>query len=73
MMLAAVETVAKADPIGASGRHESDIAAKTAAGDWVHAGLFRARRVGFRGVRHERYCGFVSEWTKTTDDTDCGE
>src|SRR5213075_709052 len=37
MMLAAVETVAKADPVWSSRRHNSDVAAKTTARESVHA------------------------------------
>ena len=36
MMLAAVETVAKADPVWASRRHNSDVAAQATAGESVH-------------------------------------
>jgi hypothetical protein len=36
MMLAAVETVTKADPIWASRRHNSDVAAQATAGESVH-------------------------------------
>jgi hypothetical protein len=36
-MLAAVETVTKADPVWASRRHNSDVAAKATAGESVHA------------------------------------
>src|SRR5205085_8010156 len=39
MMLAAVETVTKADPVWKSRRHNSDVAAKATAGESVHAGL----------------------------------
>src|SRR3546814_4123943 len=37
MMLAAVETVTKADPVWASRRHKSDVAAQAAAGESLHA------------------------------------
>src|SRR3546814_15927067 len=37
MMLAAVETVTKADPVWASRRPKSDVAAQAAAGDSRHA------------------------------------
>jgi hypothetical protein len=37
MMLAAVETVAKADPVWESRRHNSDVAAKATARESVHA------------------------------------
>src|SRR3954447_2562045 len=37
MMLAAVETVTKADPVWASRRHNSDVAAQATAGEAVHA------------------------------------
>ena len=37
MMLAAVETVTKADPVGEPRRHNSDAAAKATAGESVHA------------------------------------
>src|SRR5437764_1312755 len=37
MMLAAVETVTKADPVGESRRHNSDVAAEATAGESVHA------------------------------------
>src|SRR5213080_2689671 len=37
MMLAAVETVTKADPVGESRRHNSDVAAKATARESVHA------------------------------------
>jgi hypothetical protein len=36
-MLAAVETVTEADPVWASRRHDSDIAAQAAAGEALHA------------------------------------
>ena len=35
MVLAAVETVANADPVGASRRHNSDVAAQATAGEAV--------------------------------------
>jgi hypothetical protein len=37
MMLAAIETVTKADPVWGSRRHNSDIAAQATAGESVHA------------------------------------
>jgi hypothetical protein len=37
MMLAAVETVTKADPVWESRRHNSDVAAQATAGEAVHA------------------------------------
>jgi hypothetical protein len=37
MMLAAIETVAKADPVWQSRRHNSDVAAQATAGESVHA------------------------------------
>jgi hypothetical protein len=37
MMLAAIETVAKADPVRKSRRHKSDIAAQATASESVHA------------------------------------
>src|SRR5882672_12883057 len=37
MLLAAVETVTKADPVWASRRHNSDVAAQATAGESVHA------------------------------------
>jgi hypothetical protein len=37
MMLAAVETVTKADPVWESRRHNSDVAAQATAGESVHA------------------------------------
>src|SRR5205814_2625604 len=37
MMLAAVETVTKADPVWESRRHNSDVATKTTARESVHA------------------------------------
>jgi hypothetical protein len=37
MMLAAVETVTKADPVWESRRHNSDVAAKATARESVHA------------------------------------
>jgi hypothetical protein len=36
-MLAAVETVTKADPVWESRRHNSDVAAQATAGEAVHA------------------------------------
>ena len=42
MMLAAVETVTKADPVWASRRHDSDVAAQATAGDSIHAVLLSA-------------------------------
>jgi hypothetical protein len=36
-MLAAIETVTKADPVWGSRRHNSDIAAQATAGESVHA------------------------------------
>src|SRR3546814_17242833 len=37
MMLAAVETVTKADPVWKSRRHNPDVAAQAAAGESIHA------------------------------------
>lgn len=37
MMLAAVETVTKADPVWGAGRHKADLAAQATAGQSVHA------------------------------------
>ena len=39
MMLAAVETVAKTDPVWVSRRHNSDIAAQATAGESVHTAI----------------------------------
>jgi hypothetical protein len=47
-MFAAIETVTKADTVGLSRRHKSDIAAQTSAGKWLHAGSpmkIRAARI----------------------------
>jgi hypothetical protein len=46
MMLAAVETVTKADPVWASRRHNPDVAAQTTAGESVHAAFPPNQTVG---------------------------
>jgi len=43
MMLAAVETVTKADPVWESGRHNSYVAAKATARESVHAAEYLQR------------------------------
>jgi hypothetical protein len=46
MMLAAVETVTKADPVWESRRYNSDVAAQAAAGESVHAAPPQNQAVG---------------------------
>jgi hypothetical protein len=52
MMLAAVETVTKADPVWQSRRHNSDVPAQATAGEAIGAGPFfvshAAERTGRR-------------------------
>src|SRR5262249_27062781 len=50
MMLAAVETVTKADPVWASRRHNSDVAAKATARESVHAASPLDQAVGTQGT-----------------------
>src|SRR5204863_9499277 len=54
MMLAAVETVTKADPVWASRRHDPDVAAQAAAGKSVHA-AFPPKSNGRNGY-NEQHC-----------------
>jgi aspartate kinase len=54
MMLAAVETVTKADPVRESRRHNSNIAAQAAAGESVHAASPPRSRE--RNVYNEQHC-----------------
>src|SRR3546814_1118546 len=61
MMLAAVETVTKADPVWASRRHKSDVAAQAAAGESLHAAppLGSSGRNGY----NEQHCQRSEEHT----------
>jgi hypothetical protein len=47
MMLAAIETVAKADTVWRAQRHNSDVAAQATGGESVHA-AFPPKSSGFR-------------------------
>src|SRR5438045_662739 len=53
VMLAAVETVTKADPVWESRRHNSDVAAKATAGESIHAAS--PLRSSGRNVYNERW------------------
>ena len=39
VMLAAIEAVAEADPVGVAGCHDADVAAEATAGELVHTGF----------------------------------
>jgi hypothetical protein len=41
MMLAAIEAMANADPVGPSRRHDADVAAQAARGEALHVRLLR--------------------------------
>jgi hypothetical protein len=51
-MLAAVETVTKADPVWESRRHNSDVAAQATAGESVHAASPLNRETPYRSGRN---------------------
>jgi hypothetical protein len=57
MMLAAVETVTKADPVWAPRRHNPDVAAQATARESVHAGspLKSSGRIVYNEPRRARY------------------
>jgi hypothetical protein len=67
MMLAAVETVTKANPVWTPRRHNSDIAAQATAGELVHAapplksadGMFTTIRTVIAITRHGRGCAVL--------------
>jgi hypothetical protein len=56
MMLAAVEAVTKADPVGGARRHNSDVAAQATAGESVHAAS-PPKSIGQNGYNEQQRAG----------------